>query len=101
MRVTIDITGDKETLDDLDREVQQLVSFVKTTFTSEVKKRTPIDTGRARRGWSNRQTGKNAVIENKVPYIERLEKGWSKQAPRGFVKQAISATQKAVNRRVK
>jgi hypothetical protein len=57
-------------------------------FRRQVIPRTPIDTGQARRGWQTRQNS----VENRVPYIERLERGWSKQAPTGFVNQAISAT---------
>ena len=30
-------------------------------------------------------------ISNPLPYIDRLENGWSKQAPRGMVRQAIAA----------
>lgn len=30
-----------------------------------------------------------AYISNRVPYIQRLEEGWSKQKPRGFVRQQI------------
>ena len=59
-----------------------------TTLQSEIKRRTPIDTGRARKGWSKRTSS----VSNTVPYIGRLESGYSKQAPKGFTKQAISAT---------
>ena len=63
--------------------------------------RTPIDTGRARRGWQQRQTGTQKILDNQVPYIERLERGWSKQAPNGFVNQAIQATITSANRIIK
>lgn len=32
-----------------------------------------------------------AWIANPLPYMERLENGWSKQAPRGMVAQALAA----------
>jgi len=32
-----------------------------------------------------------AYIGNPLPYMERLENGWSKQAPRGMVAQAVAA----------
>lgn len=57
-------------------------------YKSQVRRRTPIDTGRARRGWQTR----TKEIRNEVPYIRRLENGYSQQAPRGFVNQAVSAT---------
>lgn len=63
--------------------------------------------GTARKGWqikvggieSNRGPvgaietvvpGQFASIVNAVPYMERLNSGWSKQAPAGFVDQAIA-----------
>jgi L-arabinose isomerase len=57
-------------------------------YQSQVRRRTPIDTGRARRGWQKR----TKEIRNEVPYIRRLENGYSAQAPRGFVKQSVTAT---------
>lgn len=72
--------------------VKKELDFLQNTYQTEVKKRTPIDKGRARRGWNKRSQGKDRIVENKVPYIERLEGGYSKQAPRGFVKQALRAT---------
>jgi hypothetical protein len=72
--------------------VKKELDFLQNTYQTEVKKRTPIDKGRARRGWNKRSQGRDRIVENKVPYIERLEGGYSKQAPRGFVKQALRAT---------
>ena len=49
----------------------------------EFKKLTPIDTGNARR----KTTLQNkTTIKANYPYAERLDKGWSKQAPTGMVK---------------
>ncbi len=92
MKVVIDLIGSENVLADLQKEVDQFSQFVATTFKSQVVPRTPIDTGRARRGWQQRQMGRQQIIENQVPYIERLERGYSRQAPRGFVKQAMTAT---------
>ena len=47
--------------------------------------KTPVKTGRARKGWTKRTTDDNFVVENKVPYIERLEAGASRQAPKGII----------------
>lgn len=40
--------------------------------------------------------GGNIYITNNLPYIRRLNEGWSKQAPAGFVEQAILAGLQAV-----
>jgi len=62
---------------------------------------TPIDTGQAQRGWKNvekmgkviEQGGKKIVIRNNIEYIERLDKGYSRQA-KAIVKPAINKTRK-------
>lgn len=60
--------------------------------------KTPFKSGRASRGW-NKQ---NNIVKNTVPYINRLEEGYSRQqAPRGFVKQSINKTIRQSQRRNK
>ena len=97
MKITIDVFGADSIRSELSKEIDDLKAFVASTFTSEVKSRTPIDTGNARRGWQQR----TSQIENRVPYIERLEGGYSKQAPNGFVNQAINATVSKTKRIIK
>ena len=72
--------------------VQEEIREIETTLASEIRKRTPIDSGRARRGWQKR----NKEVRNDVPYIRRLENGYSSQARNGFTNQAVTAT---VNKR--
>jgi hypothetical protein len=65
---------------------------------------TPIDTGDAQRGWKNvfeisklilsGSKNKKVIIKNDVPYIERLDKGSSRQASKGIVKPAFNKTRK-------
>lgn len=59
-----------------------------------VKKRTPIDKGNARRSWN--PTGKirtpNWSITNNVEYIGALNEGHSRQAPAKFIQQEIKKT---------
>lgn len=57
-----------------------------------LKAATPVDTGRARASWVivrnlERQNKKEKIftIMNNVPYIENLNNGSSKQAPRHFI----------------
>ena len=83
---------------------------------------TPVDTGRARSNWlpsintpsrltvqPGGKTEMRSVIQgyklsdtiyitNNLPYIERLNNGWSQQAPAGFVDMAINAGKQAVRR---
>lgn len=73
---------------------------VMDAFYKELKKNTPIRTGRARSGWRKyRDTkignGENqTVITNAVPYIGPLDQGSSKQAPNGIVDPAWDAANK-------
>jgi len=54
-----------------------------------VKDHTPVDTGRAKRGWRLLRKRFGFTINNPVPYIGYLEQGRSKQAPRGMVKPTL------------
>lgn len=87
---------------------------------SELVKRTPVDTGRARSNWlpslNVARTDEVAPGErpevasvfalykindtilstNNLPYIERLNEGHSQQAPAGFVEAAIQVGKNAV-----
>lgn len=60
----------------------------------EIRKKTPVDTGRAKAGWKDRAVSNGYEIDNQVPYIGVLDKGrhmtnrgmrGSKQAPRGII----------------
>ena len=78
---------------ELKKIVQKEMLMLQDTYQEEVKPRTPIDTGQARRGWQKRQPSlKVREVRNQVDYITKLEKGYSKQAPQGFVNQAVKAT---------
>lgn len=85
---------------DLDKTVSRIIREVSDDLTKELRSRTPVDTGNARRGWKNKPSRREATISNKVDYITYapdgvgLEEGLSKQAPRGFVKQSINKVKK-------
>lgn len=90
---------------------------------------TPVDTGRARGNWavgigapakrdakdkaglaaigeagtalSGPVAGKVIYITNGLPYIRRLEYGWSKQNPKGMVRVTVAAARQAVQSAIK
>jgi len=87
-------------------EVDKVVQKVVLQAWNGVTKKTPVDTGRARANWNlsegnmdtsvnkhattikpfSKTSGKKDVyISNSLPYINLLEKGSSKQAPKGMV----------------
>ena len=69
-----------------------------TEFTSNLKVRTQIDTGAARRAWSkvgDLKIGSGAnkrILTNAVGYASILDKGSSRQEPKGIVKNAFKQT---------
>lgn len=96
-------------------------------LTSRIIKRSPVDTGRFRNNWQATvnspasglktgvdKTGEGAVAEartavnrlemgqdfylsNNLPYAQRLEFGWSQQAPNGMLRLSIAELQARMN----
>lgn len=72
-------------------EASNSLNSVMDQFYKELKANTPIRSGRARSSWKryrNVNIGRNetqTVFANTVPYIQRLDEGYSKQAPDGIV----------------
>lgn len=91
---TIRFSGAQAALQSVTAEIRSEVKRLADTVYSEVKTRTPVDTGTAKAGWNKRVADTNFTISNAVPYIEVLDKGrhmtkrgmrGSKQAPKGIV----------------
>lgn len=80
----------KGAIDELKSEMSVTVNSVIRDLADNLVKKTPIDTGRAKRGWKRVAEFKfngqaQTVIRNDVPYIGVLDKGTSRQAPNGIV----------------
>ena len=63
--------------------------------TNQLRIVTPVDTGKARKGWYNKKNYSiygtaSGEINNDVEYIEELNRGHSKQAPKYFIEQVLS-----------
>jgi hypothetical protein len=83
--MTITITGLGIAISNIESEATRLIKSVGDETFADIVPNTPIRTGNARRNWSETVTPKAFQIKNTVPYIERLEAGYSKQAPKGMV----------------
>lgn len=70
---------------DLSLEITDTIQRLATETDVVVRQKTPIKTGNARRNWRTQKNPQGFTTENSVPYIERLEAGASKQAPRGII----------------
>ena len=78
---------------------QELKAFG-SDLLDNLRKLTPVNGGRARRGWSKRETTNKVALQNRVPYIERLEDNYSKQTKgRCILKPAIRITKNNRQRR--
>lgn len=70
------------------RNNRQRVAFrrLPQEFLAVVKKNTPVDSGFARRNTFLRN---NRTVRSNYAYAKRLNEGWSRQAPVGFVKPSL------------
>lgn len=83
----------KDIMKDIHKKSRRFVDAVMKDVKEVVADETPVDTGRAQRGWRR----KNKDVLNNVEYITALEDGHSKQAPDGMMRPTI----KEINRRYK
>lgn len=89
-------------LRDMKASIRVAVDDLFEDIKDDIKDLTPVDTGRAQRGW--RYTPKyklgysGSIIGNNVPYITFLDKGSSRQNRKGIVQPAIN---KHINKRKK
>ena len=106
------------------KQANQLVRLFALEAINNLVLSTPVDTGRARSNWFatvdvpsseetedtdwqsnlNNQVSKlgtpfhfNSIwITNNLPYISRLNDGWSRQATEGFIEKALAATERQI-----
>ena len=78
-------TGRDVIAKELEKSLQMTIKQVADLVESTAKKVTPVKTGYTRNQWTKKTKRKNFEVANRVPWIERLEAGASKQAPRGIV----------------
>ncbi len=88
MSITMKLDGVKTLKERLKKDLSKLTLEMAKDYEKYIKKYTPIDKGRARRGWRLKKTKNGAKLNNPVPYISYLENGWSKQAKSGMTKPA-------------
>jgi hypothetical protein len=81
----IRVKGTRQAMRQLEREKDALMTTIAEDIKSVAVRKTPIDQGQARRGWRLENAYKEKRIVNRVPYIDLLEKGRSKQSPNGIL----------------
>jgi hypothetical protein len=83
--LVIRVKGTRQVGRALEREKESLMTKIADDTKSIAVSKTPIDQGQARRGWRLESSFRMKRIVNRVPYIDLLEKGRSKQAPNGIL----------------
>ena len=83
--MTVKITGLDSLGRELNRSLKQTLAELADEVLVDARANTPIKSGNARRNWTKKVTENNFEVENRVPYIERLEAGASRQAPKGII----------------
>jgi len=83
--ISISVKGTKQVVNSLEKEKEKLINQIAQDTLVTARSKTPIDKGQARRGWRLESTFKQKKIVNRVPHIDALENGHSKQAPNGIL----------------
>ena len=83
--LSIRVTDTRQAIASLEREKEKLISTVAQDILVVARSKTPIDKGQARRGWRLESSFRQKNIVNRVPHIDALENGHSKQAPNGIL----------------
>jgi hypothetical protein len=81
----------------LGQEVEAMFSRIGKNTLTIAKNNTPIRSGRARKSWTQESTKSGFEVKNSVPYIEQLEKGRSKQAPRGILRPTTRSVKSTIS----
>lgn len=98
MKVSLDIVDFKKEMKRVEQEVLELGNIEieeRVDYATETLRQvTPVDTGKARSGWYNEKYkdyagNSEASIINEVDYIDVLNNGHSKQAPKYFIEQVL------------
>ena len=76
-------------VNELEKKFDQLLERISKKTLQIAKAQTPVRTGRARSGWTESSSDDGFFVQNNVPYIEQLEKGRSRQAPKGITKPTV------------
>ena len=93
MSVTMELKGGDTLKQRLKKDLRELTLQMADDYRDALEDKTPKLSGHASRGWRIKKRKDDAKITNKVPYIGRLENGWSSKAKNGITKEAKAVVQ--------
>ena len=79
----------KKAVAGIQQGIDQAVRLIATDLFKTIKRLTPVRSGRARNAWRKKDGRFRFTIRNKVPYIGRLDDGYSNQSPKGITRPAV------------
>lgn len=79
------LIGRREVEQELKKTLEMTMKEVAGHVEVAAKSNTPIRTGYTKKQWTKQVKKTDFEVANRVPWIERLEAGASKQAPRGII----------------
>jgi HK97 gp10 family phage protein len=92
----------KDTSKDVEDEIDKAIASEVKKITHDAKRRTPVRTGRAKRGWQNKKLKKSEYeIRNRVSYIRFLEFGTRRIRPRRMLDLSLRAGRARLRRSIK
>lgn len=92
MQIRVTVSGPSSA--ELQKELGRFVEEVMSDTLDVARSKTPIRSGQARRAWKKTGRGQGSRIENRTPYIGRLDQGSSRQAPNGIIKPTLDEVSK-------
>lgn len=71
------------------RSVDRMLDEIKNKTFNTAREQTPVRSGYAKSQWVEKDTRQGFSVSNSVDYIKHLDRGTSRQAPRGITKPTV------------
>lgn len=93
----------KDTMKELREEAHKPLDRMARDIYLALVKNTPKKSGAASRGWTSpenisKEDFSAVITTNSVPYVPRLNEGWSRQAPAGYVERTVDQIVRRYNK---
>lgn len=85
----------------IERSIDRLFRDLRDQTFNTARSLTPVRSGYAKSQWQKRDTSNGFQVSNKVDYVPHLDRGSSRQAPKGITKPTVRKVAGTIkNRRI-